>query len=176
MRKIKLYIATSLNGKIAQSDGSVGWLESIPNPEKTDHGYFEFYKTIDTTIQGSNTYHQILSWGIDFPYPDKKNYVITRKKGLKNTEFVDFISENPIDFIRQLKEQKGKDIWLIGGGQINTMLLNENLIDEIQVFIMPIVISSGIALFEAIPIETKLKLVESKSYSTGAVELKYNVG
>lgn len=175
MRKLKLYIAISLNGKIAKSDGSVEWLESIPNPEKTDYGYSEFYDTIDTTIQGYNTYNQVLSWGIDFPYTGKKNYVLTRKKGLKNTEYVEFITENHIRFIQQLKKQKGKDIWLIGGGKINTMLLNENLIDEIQIFTMPIIISDGIELFETIPKETKLKLIETKSYSTGAVELKYNV-
>ena len=175
MRKIKLYIAISLNGKIADSDGNVCWLESIPNPNNIDHGYSEFYKTIDTTIQGNSTYNQIMSWGIEFPYGDKKNYILTRKKGLENTEHVEFISENHISFIKQLKNQKGKDIWLIGGGQINTMLLNENLIDEIQVFTMPIIISNGIELFENLPKETYLKLIETKSYSTGAVELHYKV-
>ncbi len=94
---------------------------------------------------------------------------------MENTEHVEFISENHIPFIKQLKNQKGKDIWLIGGGQINTMLLNENLIDEIQVFTMPIIISNGIDLFENLPKETHLKLIETKSYSTGAVELKYKV-
>ncbi|MGB5821072.1 MAG: dihydrofolate reductase family protein [Saonia sp.] len=175
MRKIKLYIAISLNGKIAKSDGSVKWLESIPNPEKTDHGYSEFYKTIDTTIQGNHAYRQILSWGIDFPYPDKKNYVLTRKQGVEHTKYVEFISENHIEFIKDLKSQKGKDIWIVGGGKLNTLFLNENLIDEIQVFVMPIVLSEGIELFETFPKETKLKLIESKSYSTGAVELKYKV-
>ena len=175
MRKIKLYIAISLNGKIAKPDGSVHWLESIPNPEKTDHGYVDFYKTIDTTIQGYNTYSQILGWGIDFPYADKKNYVFTRKQGLGNTEYVEFISENHIDFIKQLKKEEGKDIWIVGGGQLNTMFLNENLVDEIQVFVMPIILTEGIELFGALPNETTLKLVETKSYSTGAVELKYKV-
>ena len=176
MRKIKLYIATSLNGKIAQADGSVDWLEAIPNPEKIDHGYSDFYQSIDTTIQGNSTYQQVLNWGIDFPYPDKKNYVFTRKQGLENTEFVEFISENHVEFIQQLKQQEGGDIWLIGGGQINTLLLNHDLIDEVQVFVMPIVLTSGIEMFGAIPKETKLELLESKSYSTGAVELRYKVG
>ncbi len=72
-----------------------------------------------------------------------------------------------------MKNQEGKDIWLIGGGQINTILLNERLLDEIQVFIMPIIISNGIELFENSPIETALKLIETKSYSSGVVELKY---
>jgi len=175
LRKIKLYIAISLNGKIAKLDGSVDWLESIPNPEKIDHGYSDFYKSIDTTIQGNKTYKQILSWGIDFPYADEKNYVFTRNNELENTEYVEFISENHIDFMKQLKKEKGKDIWIVGGGQLNTIFLNENLIDEIQVFVMPIILSDGIELFENLPKETKLKLIESKSYSTGAIEIKYKV-
>ena len=59
------------------------WLESIPNPDKSDYGYSEFYNSIDTTIQGFNTYDQIIKWGIEFPYADKKNYVLTRKTGLQ---------------------------------------------------------------------------------------------
>lgn len=176
MRKIKLYIAASLNGKIAQADGSVDWLESIPNPEKNDYGYADFYKSVDTTIQGYSTYNQVLSWGIDFPYPDKKNYVLTRKKGLANSADVEFVSENHADFIRQLKEEEGGDIWLIGGGQINSLLLDENLIDEIQVFIMPIVLSGGIEIFEAFPKEKALILIETKTYNSSVVELRYSLG
>ena len=66
-----------------------------------------------------------------------------------------------------------KDIWLIGGGQVNALLLNASLIDEIRIFIMPIILSDGINIFEPIPNETKLKLVETSKYSNGVVELKY---
>jgi dihydrofolate reductase len=175
LRKIKLYIAISLNGKIAKADGSVDWLESIPNPDKSDYGYYDFYKSIDTTIQGYNTYKQIVDWDIDFPYADKKNYVLTRKQDLANNKDVDFINENPISFIKNLKRESGKDIWLIGGGQINTMLLNEWLIDEIHLHVMPIIITDGISLFEHIPKETKLDLIASKNYPSGVVELKYSL-
>ena len=175
MRKVKLYIAVSLNDKIARADGSVDWLEAISNTEKTDHGYAEFYQSVDTTILGYTTYKQILSWGIDFPYAEKKNYVFTRNQRLKNSENVEFISKNHPDFIRQLKMEKGKDIWLVGGGQLNTLFLNEGLIDEIRVFIMPVVLSGGIELFEALPRETSLKFIETKTYSTGVVEIIYSV-
>ena len=173
MKKIKLYIATSLNGKIAKSDGSVHWLEAIPNPDKLDYGYAAFYESIDTTLQGYTTYQQIMDWGIDFPYANKKNYVLTRKQGLNNTKDVDFITTKHLDFIKELKKQNGTDIWLIGGGQINTLLLNEGLIDEIRVFVMPIILPGGIELFELLPKETELILVESTAYATGVVELRY---
>lgn len=175
MRKLKLYIACSLNGKIARKDGSVDWLEEIPNPEKSDYGYAGFYQSVDTTIMGFKTYKQIMDWGIDFPYKETKNYVFTRDKTHQNTAHVEFVSENHIEFVKKLKAREGKDIWLIGGGQINTMLLNAGLIDEIQVFMMPIILTEGIELFEAFPKETLLKLKGSKSFPGGAVELTYTL-
>lgn len=176
MRKIKLYIAVSLNGKIAGTDGSVDWLENIPNPEKTDYGYYDFYNLVDTTIQGNTTYNQVIGWGIDFPYKGKKNYVVTKKKDVVNTEFVEFITENHTEFIKKLKEEKGGDIWLIGGSKVNTLVLDAGLLDEIILFVMPIIISGGIELFDAYPQKTELKLIGTKSYSSGVVELKYKVG
>ncbi len=175
MKKIILYSAASLNGKIARSNGNVDWLESIPNPENSDYGYFDFYKTIDTTIQGFNTYQQIIDWGIEFPYKEKKNYVLTRKQGLNDTEHVQFVSANHIKFIRELKQQAGKDIWLIGGGQVNTLLFNENLIDEVHLHIMPVIIPDGIEIFENKPQQKMLKLNKSKSYASGVVELQYKI-
>jgi len=176
LRKIKLYIAISLNGKIAGTDGSVDWLENIPNPEKTDYGYFDFYNLVDTTIMGNTTYNQVIGWGIEFPYKGKRNYVITRKKDVVNTEYVEFITENHAEFIKSLKEENGSDIWLVGGSQVNTLVLDAGLLDEIFIFVMPIIISGGIELFDAFPKETKLKLIGTKSYSSGVVELNYSVG
>jgi len=175
MKKIKAYLAISLNGKISRADGRVDWLDALPNPDKLDYGYFEFYDSIDTTIQGYNTYAQVIGWNIDFPYGTKKNYVLTKKQDVAPSEHVEFISENHVEFLKDLKTQKGKDIWLIGGGQVNTMLLNENLIDELIVHVMPIILPDGIELFELIPKETFLKLVNSKSYPTGVVELVYQI-
>jgi len=175
MRKTKLYIATSLNGKIARKDGSVDWLESIPNPEKNDYGYSEFYESVDVVIMGNNTYQQIISWGIDFPYSDKKNYVLTTNHELKNTKYVEFVPDNQIEFIKKIKKQEGKNIWLVGGGKINTLLLNNDLIDEIHIFIMPIILPDGIEIFEDIPKETKLKLINSKSHETGVLEMIYKL-
>ena len=165
----------SLNGKIAKKDGSVDWLESIPNPDKSDYGYGDFYASIDTTIQGNSTYNQVMGWGIDFPYADKKNYVFTRKTNLSNTQYVDFISDDHISFIKQLKSHPGSDIWLVGGGQLNTLFLNNKLLDEIILFVMPIVLSEGIDLFGSIPKETALELLESKTYNNGVVELRYSL-
>lgn len=173
MRKIILYIAQSLNGKIARADGGVDWLENIPNPEKSDYGYTAFYDSVDTTIQGYNTYEQVINWGIEFPYADKKNYVLSRKPHLTDTEHATFILSDHITRIKEIKAKEGKNIWLIGGGQINTMLFNAGLIDEVRLFIMPIVIPDGIGFLAGQPMEKPVKLLKSNTYPNGAVELIY---
>jgi dihydrofolate reductase len=174
MRKIKLYIAVSLDGKIARPDGSVDWLDAVPNPEKLDYGYSEFYKTCDTTLQGYNTYQVLLSFGIPFPYPDKKNYVFTTKSNLEDTGFVEFVGGDILSFTQNLKGQEGDDIWLIGGGKLNTTLFNAGLIDEFQIFVMPVIVGEGIPLFGLSPNESHLRLTGTKTYGSGVVQLSYS--
>lgn len=68
MRKVKLYIATSLDGYIARKDGALDWLDNIPHPENEDYGYQEFYDSIDTVIMGRGTYEVVLGFDVDWPY------------------------------------------------------------------------------------------------------------
>lgn len=175
MRKIKLYIATSLNGKIARTDGSVDWLEAMPNPSKSDYGFSDFFAQVETTIQGNASYEQVVSWDIPFPYQGKENFVLSRNPNRENTEHVRFITKDHLAFIRGLKAKSGGDIWLIGGAQINTLLWNAGLIDEILLFIMPTVLTEGIDLLAGLPKEQQLKLIDSYSYPGGAVRLHYEV-
>jgi dihydrofolate reductase len=174
-RKVIIYIASSINNKIAARDGSVAWLESIPHKEGEDYGYYKFYETIDTTIMGYATYAQLKSWDIPFPYPDKKNFVITRKKDPEADSNVEFIIKDHIQFVSEIKNSEGKDIWLIGGGQVNTLLLNAGLVDEIIVHVMPVILDGGLDMFAGIPGMKALALFESKAYDSGVVELRYLV-
>ncbi|MFC0877824.1 dihydrofolate reductase family protein [Saccharicrinis sp. FJH2] len=173
MRKVVLYIACSVNGKIARKDGSVDWLENLPNPDKDDYGYAGFLETIDTTIMGNKTYRQIIGWDIEFPYKNKTNYVLTRNRDKADDQYAKFISDVPVSFIKILKSGEGKNIWLIGGGQVNTLFWNNRLIDEIRVFIMPYVLSEGIELFEGLPHEMQLRLIRQNKFTSGVVELVY---
>lgn len=118
MRKIKLYIAVSLDGKIAKPDGDVSWLDELPNPDHLDYGYADFLSSIDTTLMGNSTYRQLLGFGIDFPYRGKTNYVFTRNTALKEDENVKFISHEPISIVKEIKSGKGRDI------EINYKVIN----------------------------------------------------
>lgn len=173
MRKVKLYIATSIDGKIAKEDGDTGWLHDLPNPDNSDYGYGEFYSSVDTTLMGNSTYKMIQSFDVPFPYSDKVNYVFTHDESLEDNDDISYVNDDPIEFIKKIKEQPGEDIWLVGGGQMNTLLMENDLIDELILFIMPIILGPGIPLFPG-NLQTKvMDLVSSKTHASGALELIY---
>lgn len=174
MKKIKVYIAASLDGYIARPDGDLDWLTNFPNPTGTDHGYKELMKSIDTVIMGNGTYQEIISFDVDWPYKDKSTYVLTRyKNNLPPKENVTYITDDVVASIHQLKLQDGKDIWLVGGGQTVTLLLNHDLVDEIQICYIPLVLGEGIPLFPNKPKESKWELKESKVYDSGILKVDY---
>lgn len=175
MRKVKLYIAISLNGMIARGNGDVSWLDEVPNPDKSDYGYADFYNSIDITIQGFNTYQHVANMGVGNPYPNSKNYVFTRKKDLPELSGFEFINQDHIGLVDRLVKEEGKDIWLIGGSQLNTLFLNEQLIDEIWLFMMPIIIQGGIPLFQENTSVCNLNLLDTIQYSSGVVCMKYEI-
>ncbi len=167
MRDLILYIATSLDMYIARPDGSVDWLYN-----DQDYGYHEFYNNIDTTIMGHNTYKQIRSYGPPFPYRDKTNYVMTRRQHGEEG-YIQFINDKTIPFVQSLKQERGKDIWLVGGGSINDVLLEAGLIDKMILSVHPILLTQGIPLFPHAQTEMYWDLVESHVYEKGLVQLKY---
>lgn len=173
MRKIKLYIASSIDGKIARENGDVSWLNEVPNPDKNDYGYNALMQSIDTTIMGYSTYEQVHGFDCEFPYKGLTNYVLTTKVGRAKDDFATFVSGDVISFIQNLKEGAGKDIWLIGGGKINALLLNNGLIDEMQIFIMPVVLGNGIAMFDSNANFQSMHLKDSITYKSGVVQLNY---
>lgn len=173
MRRIILYIAQSLDGKIARLNGDVDWLDQFNGIENEDYGYAAFLETVDTTLMGNRTYEKILSFGIDFPYAGKENYVFTREKGKHDTEHVKFVGDDIAAFVSGIKQEQGKNIWLIGGSEINTLLFNADLIDEIYLFTMPITLGEGVPLFAGRVNEKQLKLTEVSTYASGIICKKY---
>ena len=171
LRKLKLFIATTLDGYIAGPDGDMDWLEAGAD---LDYGYKEFYTSIDTTLMGNATYRLTLTVP-RFPYPDKTNYVFTRGAPPPDTSNVRFVSGDIAAFARSLKQESGmqhsgNDIWLVGGGQVNTVMLNEGLVDEMILTIFPLVIGDGILLFAPGATRSLFKTVGCETYSTGLIQ------
>lgn len=175
MRKITLYTAMSLDGFVAGPQDELNWLIQFPNPEQTDYGYAAFLETIDTTLMGYRTYEVVLGLEETFPYANLTNYVFTRSTTRGEAPYVTFITEDWLPFIHSLKQQPGKGIWLIGGGQLNAAFLQEKCIDELIIHVMPVVLGSGISLFQGLTEKHTFQLTRTKSYSNGVLELKYQL-
>jgi dihydrofolate reductase len=174
MKKIILYIAASLDGRIAESDGGLEWLTGFPNPEKTDYGYKDLLASVDTVIMGGKTYRELLNMDVIWPYKQQTTYVVTRGWTEKaNTGNVQFITDNIIETISTIRNEQGKDIWLVGGGELISMLLSANLIDEIQICYVPVILGKGIPLFPEQSKKSEWELTESIVYNSGILKVNY---
>ena len=131
MRKISLFIAMSLDGYIADSKGSVDWLKGQGNDNENIDVYSEFVKNIDTILMGWNTYYQIVTElsPKEWLYKDFTTYVITHNEQT-SSEKIRFVNINPVDLVKRLKEENGKDVWICGGANLVQQLINEDLIDN----------------------------------------------
>lgn len=174
MKKVKIYIAVSLDGFIARSNGELDWLNEFPNPGGNDYGYKELMESIDYIVMGGKTYREILNMDFEWPYENKTTYIVSHSNAnLTPTKDVKFITENITENISQLKEQSGKDIWLVGGGQLITLCLNHDLVDEMQLCYIPKILGKGIPLFPNQPKESKWKPIQSTVYDSGIVKIDY---
>lgn len=124
---------------------------------------------------GNETYQMIKSFDIPWPYPDKRNYVLTRNTALASNAEVEFISGDLDNHISRIKKESDSDIWLVGGGQLNTLFLEKGWLDEIILTTMPIILGEGIPMFANIPPQTKLNCLSVIKYDNGATGNHYEV-
>ncbi len=170
-RKVILYIAMSLDGYIARENNDISWLSIVENPNE-DYGYAKFVQDIDIVIMGRKTYEKVISFGIEFPHKEKKCYVISRTK-MGYDENVEYYSASLETLIADMKSKEGKNIFVDGGAEVVNELLKINLIDEFVISIIPIFLGSGIRLFKDGRPEERLRLISSKEFRTGLVQLWY---
>ena len=173
MRKVVLFIAMSLDGYIADQNGSVDWLSGQCNEVENEDTYSQFVKDIDTVVMGWTTYQQIVTElsPSEWVYSDFMSYVITHKERA-STDSIRFVHESPSDLVRRLKEKDGKDIWICGGASIVQQLMQDGLIDKFYISIIPTILGAGVRLFGPHDIELKLKLMETRNYN-GITEVVY---
>jgi len=179
-RKIIVTIATSADGFIARNDGAVDWLDR-PRPKGEDYGMGELFKSIDTVIYGRKTYDMAVKFveeGIEIPDDGRniRNYVFSRRRPPKKVlPGFEFVNEPINKFAKRLRAQKGKDIWMMGGGGIIASFLDEGEIDEFIISVIPVFIGEGIPLIAPSHRTVPLKLLSTKKYSDGVVSLHYAV-
>lgn len=171
-RNLVLFIASSLDGYIATKDESLEWLFKVEG--EGDNGFSEFYETVDTILMGKRTYDWVMKQETEkFPYKNKECYVFTRSP-YKETEYVKFVNDDINNFVNKLKNKDGKNIWVVGGGELLNSFIQEDLVDEFIITIAPTLIGNGIPLFKEGNQELELSLKGTKRFNQ-FIELHYEI-
>jgi dihydrofolate reductase len=174
MRKIIVHIATSVDGYIARRDGAIDWLTNRPAP-KGFYGMPRFAKTVDAKILGRRTFDDSLKMGAHFSAADL-HYVFSRQPPPRTVPAgVRFVTQDIGGFVKELRARPGKNIWLMGGGQIIAAFLDEGAIDEIVISVVPAIIGEGIPLVAPRHRDVPLRLRATKAFPDGVVQLHYDV-
>jgi dihydrofolate reductase len=168
VRKVILGLGISLDGYIARPNGDVDFL-FMPK----DYSMAEFFASIDTEIMGRKTLDAARKMGGSFTGSKIAAYVMSRTQPPGPRDGLTFVSQSPAELISNLRKQKGKDIWLMGGGELAREFLKDDLVDEIYLGIVPTLLGEGIPLFPSGFPERKFELFENKTYSKGLIALKY---
>lgn len=169
MRKIILQLAVSLDGYIEGPNGEFDWCFV-----EQDYGMTAFFKRIDSTFMGRKSYELALAMEDQIPegFPKFKEYVFSNSL-TKVKENVTLIKGDIKKEVEKIKKEKGKDIWLFGGADLTSSLMNLQLVDEVILAIHPVILGGGKPLFKEITERTWLTLTDHKVYPDGLVLLTY---
>lgn len=170
MRKVIVNVAMSLDGFMADKKGKTNWVKGVSNEYYSDYGYGALISHVDTILMGRNTFNSIIDTNEEWPYDLFDTYVFTHEE-LEDSEMIHFIQDDVKTVISELKKEDGEDIWVYGGSELVNQLLEKNLIDELQVSIIPVLLKEGLPLFKG---SKKLELdIEDVSEENGIVTISY---
>ncbi len=173
-KKNKVFIATSLDGYIADKDGRIDWLHSIPNPENIDMGYKEFIAQIDALVMGRTTFETVCAFDMDWPYK-KPVFVLSNSltKIPEKYECKAVLVKGTLKEILNKVHHKGYHRLYIDGGRTIQSFLKEDLIDEMTITIIPYLLGEGIPLFSNLSSRLDFECVDTKIFLDKVVQNRF---
>jgi dihydrofolate reductase len=188
MRELKYFVACTVDRFIAREDGSFDFFlaegahltdlvktypETVPAHLRDALGLRPAHHWVDTVLMGRKTYDIGLPFGVTSPYPHLTQYVFSRSMAKTRSPEVTLVNSDPLEYVRRLKQDPGRDIWLCGGGVLAAAVFSE--IDELILKVNPVILGNGIPLFDGPVAEADLSLEEVKSYPNGFMLTRYRV-
>jgi dihydrofolate reductase len=150
-----------------------------------DHGYGAFMASVDTVLLGRATYEQVVGFECAYPYADKHSVVFTRAGEASplagsppigrdgKPARVTFTAAEPAEVVAELRREGGAHLWLCGGAKLCAAFYAADLVDELILFVVPVLLGAGIALFPTDGVQRDLKLVRTERHSSGMMQLVY---
>ena len=174
IKKNSVFIATSLDGYIADKNGGVDWLHSVPNPENDEMGYIDFTSNIDALVMGRSTFETVIGFDVPWPY-DKPVFVLSNKmkKIPESHQGKAFLMNGSSTKVLEHIHDRGYLRLYIDGGSTIRSFLKEDLIDEIVLSTIPILLGGGSSLFTELPKEQRFELIETKVYLNQITQSHY---
>jgi dihydrofolate reductase len=171
--KASVFIATSLDGFIAREDGALDWL---PDGDVEDHGYSEFFASVDALVMGRKTFETVLGFGA-WPYGPKPVIVLTSQPSAivaPKGAVCDAMGGTPQEIVARLADRGMRHLYIDGGVTIQRFL-EAGLIQRLVITKIPVLLGSGIPLFGPLSRDVRLKHVETRSYPSGLVQSEYQI-
>lgn len=179
-RRIILDLAVTLDGFIEGPKGEIDWC--IMDSEM---GFIDFLNQIDTIFYGRKSYDL---WGQYTPEDEvsdtekemwnivhgKQKFMFSKTKKSSDNN-VTIINDDIVEEVNKIKNKPGKDIWLYGGSSLITSFIRLGLVDEFRLSVHPVILGEGKPLFIDIKERLNLTLVNTKTFSSGVVQLCYHL-
>jgi dihydrofolate reductase len=170
---ISVFVGTSVDGFIARSNGE---LDFLPADGGEDHGYHEFFASVDTLVIGRKTFETVLAFDA-WPYGDKRVVVLSGRpvdfSGVRGG-VVEQMAGSPAEIVARLEASGARHVYLDGGVTIQGFL-RAGLVQRLVVTRVPVLIGEGLPLFGSLPRDVRLRHVATRSYATGLVQSEYQV-
>lgn len=173
MRKIIYYVATSIDGYIMGVDENMG---SFVGTGSGLEKYLADLQNFDTVIMGRKTYEFGYKYGVvpgQPAYPHMRHYIFSKTLKFEKPHEKIIVKKPDLDFIKQLKNETGTDIYLCGGGIFAGWLLDNGLIDMVKIKLNPLVLGGGVRLFGNSKKEFKLELKNTELFDGGLQMMEY---
>jgi len=170
MARVRFYVATSLDGFIADREGSVDWLSPY---DARLYGYDSFVSEVGALIMGRRTFELIFALGEDWPYTGKPVYVLSSSSLGDVPNGVVTNTRGIRAALQQAREATRKDIWIVGGAVTMQSALEEGLIDMMEIFLVPVLLGSGLSLLNDLSRRPTLTFDGIEAFPDGVVKLRY---
>jgi dihydrofolate reductase len=168
MRRIRYQVACSLDGFIAGPDDDFGWITPEPSFDFDEH-----FARFDTLLMGRRTYEIVRAAGESFR--GKEVLVASRTLQPERHPDVEVVGEGLQERIRDLRARTGRDIWLYGGGELFSQLLEWDLVDSVELAVIPILLGGGVPFLPSPAPRRRLTLTRHQAYTGGMLLLEYDV-